>query len=80
MNPLQHCLSDETGEIVNKLLCEFVKGCMGKNDMSVVNGLMATAAILIAAHCERTGDDFEEMSEMGRKMFAAALVVAGERI
>jgi len=79
-NPLQWCLSGESAEIVDEILGPILRGWLGKNDMSVVNGLLASAAILIATHCQHTGQSFQETSELCRRSFDLALKVAGERI
>jgi hypothetical protein len=78
INPLQHCLTGESAEIVDRILGPFLHDCIGKNDMSVVSGLLASAAIIVATHCQRTGDDFAELAEISRQNFDAALVVVGE--
>jgi hypothetical protein len=79
INPLRFCLTGETEEIVDRLFGEFALSCIGKNDMSLVSGFLASAAIMIAAHCQQTGQDFAELSEMSRHQFDLALKVAGER-
>jgi hypothetical protein len=79
-NPLQFCVTGETAEIVDRLLDEFVRSCIGKNDMSVVSGFITSAAILIATHCERTGEDFQELSDMCRDQFDLALKISGEHV
>jgi hypothetical protein len=78
INPLRFCLTGDTEEIVDRLLGEFTLSCIGKNDMSLVAGFLASAAIVIAAHCQQTGQDFAKVSEMSRDQFDLALKVAGE--
>jgi hypothetical protein len=81
INPLQFCLSDETEEIVDLILGEFLLSCcIGKNDMNVANGLITSAAIIVATHCERTGQDFQELSALFRNHFELGLKIAGEQI
>ena len=77
-NPLRHCLSGETADIIDQILGPFLLAQLGKNDMSVVNGLMASAAILIAAHCQRTGEDPQEVGDLGRNSFDLALKIASD--
>lgn len=79
-NPLEYCLTGETAEIVDKLMGEFLFSCMGKNDMSIMSGFLASAALLIATHCERTGEDFDQLAGMAREQFALALKVSSETI
>jgi hypothetical protein len=79
-NPLRYCLSGDTEEVVDRILGPFLQECMGKNDMAVTNGLLCSAAILIAAHCQRTGEDFEELAELCRQSFNSALNVSSEQV
>jgi hypothetical protein len=79
INSLQYCLSEETQEIIDKLLGEFMLSCLGKNDMSVVSAMLAAAAIMVAAHCQRTGQDFEELSAMAFTQFTDALKIVGDQ-
>lgn len=76
-NPLTYCLQGETGEI-DRLLGDFLKSCIGKNDMAVANAMLAAAAIIVATHCQRTDDDFGEFSKDFIDQFKRALVIAGE--
>ena len=80
INPLEYCLTGDTAEIVDRLLGDFLLSCIGKNDMSVVSAFLASAAIIIATHCKRTSQDFQELSDMSRHQFDRALKVAGERV
>jgi hypothetical protein len=79
-NPLRHCLTGESAEVVDEILGPFLASRIGKNDMAVVTGLLASAAILIATHCQRTGEDYGELSMMCQEHFQNGLTVAGERI
>jgi hypothetical protein len=76
---LQYCLNEETQEIIDRLLDEFLLSCMGKNDMSVVSAMLASAAIIIATHCQRTGQDFHELSGMACVQLTTALKIVGEQ-
>ena len=79
-NPLRFCLTGETEEVVDRLLGEFLFTCMGKNDMAIANGMTSAAAVLVATHCQQTGEDFDELSNMFRNHFSNALFIAGENI
>jgi hypothetical protein len=79
MNPLQHCLTNEdTVGVVDEILGPFLLKRIGQNDMAIVTGLMASAAILIVTHCQRTGEDLSEFSGMMRDHFDLALKVASD--
>lgn len=79
-NSLYYCMDDATREVVDLLLNDFIKTMVGKNDMAVVTGLSAAAAIIIAVHCQRNPeDDFQELSEMAVVQFKLALEVSGQR-
>jgi|SRR5215471_16196749 len=80
VNPLRHCVSPETSEIVDQIMGPFLESNLGKNDMAITGGLLASAAIMLATHCQITGDDFEEMAIHLRTMFDLALSVAGEQV
>ena len=79
-NPLLHCLTGESAEITDRILGPFLMSCIGKNDMSVVTGLLAAAAVIVATHCERTGQDYEELCTLCQENFRNGLVVAGEHV
>jgi hypothetical protein len=79
-NPLRFCLAGESAEIVDRILGPFMLECLGKNDMSIVTGLMSSAAILIVTHCQTTGDSIEEIANAHREIFDLALSVASEKI
>lgn len=79
MTDPRFCLTGETREIVDRILGEFLLSCMGKNDMAVANGLITSAAMLIAAHCERTGQDYEELSALISYHFQQILEIAGHK-
>jgi hypothetical protein len=78
MTDLRFMLGPETVEIVDRLLGDFMVDCIGKNDMAVVNAMLASAAMLIVAHCERTGQDFDEVVALCRNSFDLALTVAND--
>ncbi len=59
----------DTSEIVDRLLGDFLLSCLGKNDMSVANGMIISAVMLIKAHCERTGQDYDETVQLFRSSF-----------
>lgn len=64
-------LGEDTATVVDELVNDYLPHhCMGINDLAVVSGLMTTATILIAAHCQRVGsDDFDELLNMARDIF-----------
>jgi hypothetical protein len=78
MTDLRFLLNDETSEIVDRLLGEFLRECIGKNDMSVVNALLAVAAIMITTHCERTGQNFDEIAAASQKLFKLSLEISSD--
>ena len=75
---LRYCMTGETAEITDRLLGDFLLSCLGKNDMAVVNAMISSAIILIAAHCQRTGENFDEVIDQCRGLFDAAVKVVGE--
>ena len=79
LNPLRFCISGEAKEITDRLLDEFLLTCIGKNDMAVVNAFLASAAVMIAAHCEHTDHEFRDLAKESIRNFALALQVAGEK-
>lgn len=52
----------------------------GKNDLAVINGLVTTAALWTATHCEYTGQDFDETAEIVRSCFESGFGIAREHI
>jgi hypothetical protein len=72
INPLRLTLAGDTADLVDQLLDGFVLDCMGKNDMVVINALLASAALLIVTHCQRTGQDFNETFSACRQLFDMA--------
>jgi len=78
VNPLRYCLTGESAEIVDRILGPFLQECDGKNDLAVVNGLLASAAILIVTHCERTGESVQELANLNRQIFDLAVTVAND--
>jgi hypothetical protein len=74
-----YLVSEDTREIMDRLLGEFMLTCIGKNDMSLVSALMTSATIIVAAHCQRTGDDYWQTIAMARDIFEASATIAGER-
>jgi len=78
-NPLQLCLNEESTEVVDHILGPYLLSCIGKNDMNIVVGLLASAAIIVATHCQTTGENFEEFAAMCRENFASALAIANDR-
>jgi len=77
----RHGLTTETNEIMDLLMGEFLmKHCIGKNDLAIVNAFMAGAASMIAAHCERTGEDYAELAKLEREFFASTLQIMGNRV
>ncbi|PWT75886.1 MAG: hypothetical protein C5B60_04760 [Chloroflexi bacterium] len=79
MTDPRFCLSDETREIVDRLLGEFLLTCMGKNDLAVANGFITSAAMLVAAHCQRTGQDYDKLSALMAYHFQQILEIAGQK-
>ena len=79
MTDLRCLLNDETSELVDRLLGEFLLGCIGKNDMAVVNALLASAAMVITAHCKRTGQSFDEVAAESENIFKLSLEVSSDR-
>jgi hypothetical protein len=79
-NPLTFCLTGDTAEIVDRLLGEFLLSCVGKNDMAVAGGLVSAAAMVLAAHCERTSENYDEHVARMRELFDLAAKIAGEKI
>jgi hypothetical protein len=71
-------LTGQSAEIVDRITGPFLLDCVGMNDLAVVNGLMTSAAIMIKTHCDRTGDDVGEISNLARQVFDLALYVACE--
>jgi hypothetical protein len=80
MTDLRILLNPETRELVDRLLGDFLFSCLGKNDMAVVNALIATAAMLITAHCDRTGQDFGKVASECTTMFELALQITNETV
>lgn len=78
MTDLRILLNQETAGIIDRLLDEFLLSCIGKNDMAVVNALLASAAMLIKAHCERTGDNFGEVASECKNIFELSLQVCDD--
>jgi hypothetical protein len=75
-DPLMSCLPRQSAEIVEELTTKFLQKQIGKNDMAVINGLMATAAIMLVTHCQITGEDFEDMVADHADLFRMAAKVA----
>ena len=79
-NPLRYCLQRDTVKVVDKLLDDFIPNeCMGKNDLAVVNALFACSALIIVAHCQRTGGDPEELATECCKLFDMAVKIAADK-
>src|SRR5262245_58432769 len=77
-NPLRHCMTQETAEIVDRLLGDFLLSCVGKNDLAVVNAMLSSAAIMLVAHCQRSGQDYRELVNEARNIFDLATKIAGD--
>ena len=75
-NPLLFCLSEETADIVDQLLDDFLLKQVGKNDMAVVSGMLCAAALMIITHCQRTGDDPQKLFKQVQQQFELACKVA----
>jgi hypothetical protein len=78
MTDLRILLNPETSELVDRLLGDFLFSCIGKNDMAVVSAFLASAAMLITTHCDRTGRDFGEVASECKSMFELALQVSND--
>jgi len=77
-NPLMHVVGPETAEVIGQILGPFLRSNIGKNDMAVVNGLLASAAILLATHCAKTGEDYRELVYRARELYDLGAEIAGE--
>jgi len=73
-------VSEETHELL-QLVSNFIKReCIGKNDMTLVSALVVNAASMIAVHCQRTGQDYDETAILVRQMFEHSIKIMKERI
>lgn len=79
MTDLRILLNQETADLIDRLLGEFLLECIGKNDMVVVNALLATAAMIIGTHCKRTRQNFDEVATLSRDTFKLALEVSNDQ-
>jgi len=78
-NPLRHCVSDDTAEVMDRILGPFLESCIGKNDLSIANGLVVSAAIIIVTHCQRTNDNIEEIAKLFHESFDLTLKALSEK-
>ena len=73
-------LGEETATVVDELINDYLpQHCIGTNDMAVVSGLMTAAAVLIETHCQRFGDDFDELLKMAHDIFDIAAKVMRDK-
>ena len=78
---LRHCLTDETNELMDLLMTEFLmRHGIGKNDLAMVNAFLVGAATMIAAHCQRTGEDHAELVKLCSTFFAQTNDIMNNRI
>jgi len=74
---LQSVMMPNMARIVDKLIKEFLpQQCDGENDLVVVGAFLTTAAIMIAGHCDMTGQSFDTNADASRKLFDGALALA----
>lgn len=61
----------DIAEIVDLVIDEFMpKHCMSRNNLAVASAFMLVSTIMVKAHCQSTGDDFEETLKTVRDMAA----------
>jgi hypothetical protein len=76
---LRHLLVEDSNEVVTFITGPFLLDRIGKNDMSVINGLVASIAILIKAHCDKTGQDLDETAQLFHDSFDGALDIIANK-
>ena len=73
-------LGDDSGTVVDELINDYIPNhCMGLNDLGVVSGMITAAVTLIATHCQRTGQDYDETLDLGRQIFDIAANVMRDK-
>ena len=73
---LQSVMMPNMARIVDKLIKEFLPQCESETDLIVVSALLTTAAIMVAGHCDATGQSFDTNADASRKLFDGALTLA----
>jgi hypothetical protein len=75
---IRHCLNDETGGMVDRLINEFLPSCVGRNDMAMANALIIVALMVAEAHCRQAGDDYGKLIGILQSSFMTASRIVGD--
>jgi len=78
-NPLRHILIEDSAEVVDFICGPFLLERIGKNDMAVINGLIAAIAILVKVHCDKTGQDLHETVQLFHDSLDAAVDIVANK-
>jgi hypothetical protein len=73
-------VSGELEEILDLLDGFVAEKCLGRNDMCLIQAHILSALALVAAHCARTRDDYDETVAMVRQFFDTTAELYGDTV